>query len=97
MRVKFRRPLTKRKRRHVRVRAKVAGRLVGKAEKKENLAQYSFKRVVGNKTVQVTVKKSDPMRFDNIRLAKGPAESYPSCSVTGRPPTSTSPRARSRR
>ncbi len=61
-----------------------AGRLVGKAEKKDNLAQYTFKRVVGNKTVQMVVKKSDPMRFENIKLAKGPAESYPACSVTGR-------------
>lgn len=61
-----------------------AGKLIGKAEKKENLAQYSFKRIVGNKTVQVVVKKSDPMRFENVILAKGPAETYPSTSVNGR-------------
>lgn len=61
-----------------------AGRLVGKAEKKDNLAQYTYKRVIGSKTVQVTVKKSDPMRFDNLVLAKGPAESYPRTSVNGR-------------
>src|SRR5690606_7864715 len=61
-----------------------AGKLVGKAEKKENLAQYTFKRLVGNKTVQVVVKKSDPMRFDNIVLAKGPTETYPRTSVNGR-------------
>lgn len=60
------------------------GRLVGKAEKKESLAAYTFKRIVGNKTVAVTVKKSDPMRFDNIILAKGPAESYPRTTVSGR-------------
>jgi len=61
-----------------------AGRMVGKAEKKDSLAQYTFKRAVGNKTVSVVVKKSDPMRFDNIVLAKGPAETYPRTSVNGR-------------
>jgi hypothetical protein len=60
------------------------GKLVGKAEKKDNLAQYTFKRIIGDKTVQVTVKKSDPMRFDNIVLAKGPVETYPRTSVNGR-------------
>ncbi len=61
-----------------------AGRLVGKAEKKDNLAEYTYKRLVGKKTVQITVKKSDPMRFDNIELAKGPAEIYPRTIVNGR-------------
>jgi hypothetical protein len=61
-----------------------AGRLIGKAETKSNLAQYTFKRLVGNKTVEVVVKQSDPMRFENIRLAKGPAEIYPTTSVNGR-------------
>lgn len=60
------------------------GRLVGKAEKKESLAQYTFKRVVGNRTVEIKVKKSDPMRFDNIKLAKGPATTYPNTYVSGR-------------
>jgi len=60
------------------------GRLVGKAEKKETLAAYTFKRVVGNRTVSVVVKKSDPMRFDNIKLAKGPVDSYPATYVSGR-------------
>jgi hypothetical protein len=60
------------------------GKLVGKAEKKENLAQYTFKRVIGSKTVQVVVKKSDPMRFDNVVLAKGPSENYARTSVNGR-------------
>ncbi len=61
-----------------------AGRLVGKAEKKESLASYTFRRVVGNKTVEIVVKRSDPMRFDNIELAKGPAETYPRTLVSGR-------------
>jgi hypothetical protein len=60
------------------------GRLVGKAEKKEGLASYTFKRMVGSRTVQVVVKKSDPMRFDNVVLAMGPAESYPRTVVSGR-------------
>ena len=61
-----------------------AGRLVGKAEQKTNLAEYTFKRFVGNREVVVTVKKSDPMRFDGIELAKGPVEIYPRTKVNGR-------------
>ena len=60
------------------------GRLVGKAEKKDNLAAYSYKRLVGKKTVEIKVAKVDPMRFDNIELAKGPADSYPRTVVSGR-------------
>jgi hypothetical protein len=61
-----------------------AGRIYGKAEKKESLAGYSYKRLVGNKTVEVKVTKVDPMRFENVQLAKGPAEIYPRTSVNGR-------------
>lgn len=60
------------------------GRLVGKAANKANLASYTYKRLVGDKTVEVVVKKSDPMRFENITLAKGPAEIYPRTIVSGR-------------
>lgn len=60
------------------------GRLVGKAETKTNLAEYTYKRLVGKKTVTITVKKSDPMRFENLILAKGPAETYPRTTVNGR-------------
>ncbi|HBS29289.1 MAG TPA: hypothetical protein DEB06_07520 [Phycisphaerales bacterium] len=61
-----------------------AGRLIGKAEKKEGLTSYTFRRIVGDKTVTVTVKQSDPMRFENIVLAKGPSENYPRTTVSGR-------------
>ncbi len=60
------------------------GRLIGKAEKKETLAAYTFKRVVGNKTVEIKVQKTDPIRFENVSLAKGPSENYPRTSVNGR-------------
>lgn len=60
------------------------GRLVGKAEKKDDLASYTYKRLIGGKTVELVVKKSDPMRFENIVLAKGPAEIYPRTTVSGR-------------
>ncbi len=60
------------------------GRLIGKAEKKEGLAEYHYKRLIGTKTVQITVKKSDPMRFENLVLAKGPTENYPRTNVNGR-------------
>lgn len=61
-----------------------AGRMMGKAEKKENLAEYHYKRLVGKREVVVTVKKSDPMRFDNLVLAKGPSENYPQAVANGR-------------
>lgn len=61
-----------------------AGRMLAKAEKKDGLASYNYKRLIGNKTVEIVVKKSDPMRFDNLVLAKGPAEIYPRTIVSGR-------------
>jgi len=60
------------------------GRLVGKAETKENLASYTYNRLVGGKNVKIVVKKSDPMRFENLALAKGPSENYPRTIVNGR-------------
>lgn len=61
-----------------------SGRLVGKAEKKDNLASYTYKRLIANKTVEFVVKRSDPMRFENIEMAKGPADIYPRTIVNGR-------------
>lgn len=61
-----------------------SGRLIGKAETKDTLAEYTFNRIVGGRNVKVVVKKSDPMRFENIVLAKGPSEIYPRTTVTGR-------------
>lgn len=60
------------------------GKLYGKAEKKDSLAQYTFSRIVGNKTVTKKVTKVDPMRFENLTLAMGPAQSYPKTIVSGR-------------
>src|SRR5262249_40859857 len=63
---------------------KFNGKLMGKAEKKESLGSYTYKRLIGDKTVEITVKKTDPMRFENVELAKGPAEVYPHTWVNGR-------------
>jgi hypothetical protein len=60
------------------------GKLIGKSDKKENLGSSLYKRVVGNKTVEVKVTKSDPMTFQNVQLAKGPAEIYPRTTVNGK-------------
>jgi hypothetical protein len=60
------------------------GRLIGKAEKKEGLTSYTYKRLVGGKEVNLVVKRSDPMRFENIQLAMGPASTYPRTIVSGR-------------
>lgn len=61
-----------------------AGRMFGKAEKKDNLAEYTYKRLVGKRTVEFKVSKSDPMKFDNIELARGPQGIYPRAFVNGR-------------
>ncbi|MBC7772730.1 MAG: hypothetical protein H7210_09575 [Pyrinomonadaceae bacterium] len=63
---------------------KFSGRLIGKAESKEGLASYTYTRLVGTKKVNIVVKKSDPMRFENLTLAKGPSENYPRTIVNGR-------------
>lgn len=60
------------------------GRMIGKADKKEGLASYTYKRIVGEKTVTYVAKKVDPMTFVDIDLAKGPAEIYPRTRVAGR-------------
>ncbi|HEX6812032.1 MAG TPA: hypothetical protein VF384_10455 [Planctomycetota bacterium] len=60
------------------------GKMIGKAEKKEGLTSALYKRVVGNRTVEVKVLRSDPMRFENVALAMGPAASYPKAVVVGR-------------
>ncbi|HEV7301711.1 MAG TPA: hypothetical protein VGN72_20405 [Tepidisphaeraceae bacterium] len=63
---------------------KFDGKLIGKAEKKEGLTSYTYKRIVGGKEVTKTVQRVDPMRFESITLAKGPANSYPRTTVNGR-------------
>lgn len=60
------------------------GRMLGKATQKEGLGSAIYKRVVGNRTVEVKVAKSDPMKFENMVLAMGPAQSYPKTNVNGR-------------
>lgn len=60
------------------------GILVGKTEKKEGLLSSVYSRVVNGKEVTIKVLKSDPMRFENMLLAMGPATSYPKATVSGR-------------
>ena len=62
-----------------------AGRLVGRAEQKDNLAGYTYKRLRGKKTVEFKVAKVDPMKFEGVELAKGPTPGeYPRAVVNGR-------------
>jgi len=62
---------------------KFDGKLHGKAEKKEGLASSVYTRIVGGKTVEVKVQKADPIKFENVTLAKGPAPTYPRTIVNG--------------
>jgi hypothetical protein len=63
-----------------------AGRLVGKpVEKKGLVAEVrTFSRTIAGRQVNIQVKGADPMRFDNVVLAAGPARVYPRTVVNGR-------------
>lgn len=60
-----------------------AGKFVGKAEKKESLGSKIYERVVNGKKTTITVKRSDPMKFQGVELAKGPVSLYPRTIVNG--------------
>jgi len=57
------------------------GRLYGKGKKTDGVMSYV--RKLQGKEVKLEVKNVDPMRFENVQLAMGPAQSYPKCTVTG--------------
>jgi hypothetical protein len=57
------------------------GRLYGKGKKTSGVMSYV--RKMQGKEVKIEVKNVDPMRFENIALAMGPAQSYPKCTVSG--------------
>lgn len=63
-----------------------AGRLAGKPPVKKGLVEEvrTFSRQVGGKQVNIQVKGSDPMRFESVTLAAGPARIYPRTVVNGR-------------
>jgi hypothetical protein len=63
---------------------KFGGKLIGKSKKEEGLASYTYKRLIGDKTVEIKVAKVDPMKFVDLELAKGPAGNYPRTTVNGR-------------
>ena len=60
------------------------GKLIGKATDKKGLVEATFTRLVGGRQIKIQVKKSDPMTFDNVVLAAGPAKVYPRTVVNGR-------------
>ncbi len=63
---------------------KFSGKLVGKSKKDEGLASYTYRRLVGTKTIEIKVEKVDPMRFEDLELGKGPSPNYPHTMVNGR-------------
>lgn len=63
---------------------KFGGKLVGKSKQEEGLAAYTYKRLIGDKTVELKVTKVDPMKFEDVELAKGPSTNYPHTLVNGR-------------
>ncbi len=58
-----------------------AGNLYGKGKKTGGVMSYV--RQIRGKEVKFEVKNSDPMRFENVTLAAGPAQSYPRATVNG--------------
>jgi len=63
---------------------KFGGKLVGKSKQEESLTSYTYRRLIGNKTVEIKVTKIDPMKFEDLELAKGPSPNYPKTLVNGR-------------
>jgi len=59
-----------------------SGRIYGKGTKKSTDV-ISFVRKIGGREVKVNVKTSDPMRFESVKLAKGPSANYPAAVVNG--------------
>ncbi len=57
------------------------GNLYGKGKKTSGVISYV--RQFQGKEVKIEVKNSDPMRFENVILAAGPAQSYPRTTVNG--------------
>lgn len=60
---------------------KFGGKLVGKGKKPNNAVTYI--RQLAGKEVKVEVKNTDPMRFESLVLAMGPAQNYPRTTVNG--------------
>ena len=63
---------------------KFGGKMYGKSKKEEGFSSYTYRRLIGDKTVEIKVSKVDPMRFQDLELAKGPSENYPHTVVNGR-------------
>ena len=63
-----------------------SGKIYGKDQTKkgalaEKLTEYS--RIVHGKTVKVTAKRTDPLKFSGLVLGEGPAQIYPRTQVDG--------------
>jgi hypothetical protein len=65
-----------------------SGKLVGQQAKgddwKDKVVAFTFERVIGKKKVKIEAKQTDPVKFDNVVLAKGPSAIYPTTRVNGR-------------
>ena len=60
---------------------KFGGKLFGKSKKPSNAVTYI--RKMAGKEVKIEVKNTDPMRFESLALAMGPAQTYPRTTVNG--------------
>lgn len=60
---------------------KFGGKLIGKGKKAASATTYL--RQLAGKEVKVEVKNSDPMRFESLALAMGPAQTYPRAVANG--------------
>lgn len=58
-----------------------SGNLYGKGKKTGGVMSYV--RQIQGKEVKLEIKNSDPLRFENVTLATGPAQSYPRTTVNG--------------
>lgn len=60
-----------------------SGRMIGKAADAAKFRKMKFTRKIAGRTVTVEASKIDPLTFDGVVLAAGPAPVYPATTVTG--------------
>lgn len=68
-----------------------SGQVKGKSQDKKSMvksavakASTTLTRLIGKKEVKIEVKNVDPLSFESLVLASGPAQSYPRAVVNGR-------------
>ena len=60
-----------------------SGTIKGKSQEHQGLLGTTYTRIFGGKKVVLKVQKSDPLRFNGVRLPSGPSDQFPVTTVSG--------------